>query len=53
MDSVETVGGEDFSDDDEFNDPDYDPTEILPDYERCISTCLQDMETTDASVAQQ
>lgn len=52
MESIDTDDEQDFSDDVEFIDPDYNPTEISPEDERCISQCLKDLETTDAFIAQ-
>lgn len=52
MDSIETDEEEDLSDDDNANDPNYDPAEIPPEDAKCISLCLKEMETADAFIAE-
>lgn len=55
MDSVES--GEDYSTDDEYDDPTFAPNEISaheisPEEEECIQECIQNMENSDAFIAE-
>lgn len=53
MDSVDSEDDDgDFSSDDDMKDPNYEPNEISPEDDHCISQCLRDMgETTDMFIA--
>lgn len=53
MDSVESdEENGDFSSDDDLGDPNYEPDQINPEDERCISQLLRECETTDMFIAQ-